>query len=89
MEVIWTANPRLWSRLTSRSALAFVPVVEVACAEILVEGAIFEHVVGGCEDRSGYSADGLLRAAPGADAQVLGLEVASLRSELLIPGNSG
>jgi hypothetical protein len=66
--VIWTVNPRLWSRLTSRRAcFAFVAVVEVVCAEVLVEGAVFEHVVGGGEHGSGNGADGFLGSAPGAE----------------------
>jgi hypothetical protein len=58
--------------------LPFGAVVEVVCAEILVEGSIFEHVVSGGEDGSGDGADGLLGPTPGADAEVLGLEVALL-----------
>ena len=58
--------------------LAFVAVAEVFCAKVLIEGAVFEHVAGGGEDGSGDSADGLLGAASGADAQVLSLEVRSL-----------
>ena len=58
--------------------LAFVAVVEVAWAEVLVEGAVFEHVVGGGEYRGGNRPDGLFGTAPGADAQVLGLEVTSV-----------
>jgi hypothetical protein len=35
--------------------------VEVVCAEVLVEGAIFEHVVSGSENGSGNSTDGSWR----------------------------
>ena len=57
---------------------AFGAFVEVVCAEVLVEGAIFEHVVSGSEDGSGDSTDGLLGAAAGSNAQVLSVEVSFL-----------
>ena len=44
--------------------LAFGSVVEVVCAEVLVEGAVFEHVVGGGEDGGGDRADGFLGSTP-------------------------
>jgi hypothetical protein len=47
---------------------AFGAFVEVVCAEVLVEGAIVEHVVSGSEDGSGDSTDGLLGAAAGSNA---------------------
>ena len=58
--------------------LALGAFVEVVCAEVLVEGAIFEHVVSGSEDGSGDSTDGLLGAAAGSNAQVLSVEVSFL-----------
>jgi len=50
----------------------------VVCAEVLVEGAIFEHVVGGSKDRSGNGADSFLWAALGADPQKLSSKMAFL-----------
>jgi hypothetical protein len=52
--------------------------VEVVCAEVLVEGAIFEHVVSGSEDGSSDSTDGLLWRRGGSNAQVLSVEVSFL-----------
>jgi len=43
-------------------------VIEVIGAEILVEGPVGEHVVGGGEDGCGDGAYGLLGAASGAQA---------------------
>jgi len=51
--------------------LAFVAVVEVVCAQFLVECAVLEHVIGGGEHGGGDGANGLFGAAPGTDAQVL------------------
>src|ERR1035438_2178493 len=50
----------------------------MVCAEVAVEGSVLEHVVHGCEDGSSDGADGLVRAAPGSNAQELGLKVALL-----------
>src|SRR6202051_3140611 len=50
----------------------------MVCSEVLVKGAIFEHVVRGSEDGSGDSTDGLLGAAAGSNAQVLSVEVSFL-----------
>src|SRR3954454_22233172 len=47
-------------------------------AEILVEGAVAKHVVGGGQDGSRYGADGLLGAAAVAQALELSLKVAAL-----------
>ena len=44
----------------------------------MVAGAILEHVIGGGEDGSRHSTDGLLCAAPSPQTVVLGLEVPSL-----------
>jgi hypothetical protein len=57
---------------------SFGPAVEVVGTEIVLEGAVFEHVVGGGEDRGGESADRLFGAAPGAQAMELGLEIAGV-----------
>jgi hypothetical protein len=48
--------------------LGFGPAVEVIGAEVLVEGAVGEHVVGAGEDGCGDGADGFFGAAPGAQA---------------------
>jgi hypothetical protein len=48
------------------------------CTEVLIEGAVFEHVVGGGQDGSGDGDNGLLWTTPAAEAQVLSREVTSL-----------
>ena len=50
--------------------------VEVTGAEILVEGAVLEHVIDGGQDRGGERADGFLGAAWGAQTIELRLEIA-------------
>ena len=50
--MIWTAKHE------SQDVLALGAFVEVVCAEVLIEGAIFEHVVSGSESGSGDSTDG-------------------------------
>ena len=50
--------------------------IEVVGAEVLVGGAVLEHVVGGGQDRGGDRADRLLRPAAGAQAVELRLQVA-------------
>src|SRR5215468_6742200 len=50
--------------------------IEVIVAEVLVRRAVLEHVVDSGEDGGGDGHDGLLGAAPGFDAVVLGLQVA-------------
>src|SRR5215210_271329 len=62
----------------ARRPVALGPAVEVVGAEILEEGAVWEHVVGGGQDGGGDGADRLFRAAAGAQALELGLEVAAL-----------
>src|SRR5208283_1906416 len=57
----------------------FGAAVEVSRAQILVEGAVPEHGIGGREDGSGDRADGFPGAATGAQAVELGLQVGSLR----------
>jgi hypothetical protein len=54
----------------SQNVFTFGSVVEVIWAEILIERAVFEHVVGGGEHGGGNRSDGLFGAALGADAQV-------------------
>ena len=54
---------------------------EVVGAEILVFGTIFEHVVSGGEHGGGNREDGFLGAAPGLQAQELGLKVGALDSD--------
>ena len=49
---------------------------EVVGAEVLVEGAVAQHVVGGGENGGGDGADRLLGAAPVAQALELGAEIA-------------
>ena len=44
----------------------FGSAVEVIGAEIVVEDAVREHVVGSGQDRGGYGANGFLDAAAGA-----------------------
>ena len=55
--------------------LTFGAVVEVVGAEVLVDGSVFEHVVGGSEDGSGDRANGFLCSATRAQAQILRLEI--------------
>jgi len=52
--------------------------VEVIGTEVLVEGAVAEHVVGSGEDRGGHCADSLLRPTAVTQALELGLQVAGL-----------
>src|SRR3954451_24442934 len=47
-------------------------------AEILIEGAVAKHVVGGGQDGSRYGADGLLGSAAVAQALELSLKIAAL-----------
>src|SRR5215210_9404502 len=47
-------------------------------AEILVEGAVAKHVIGGGQDGGGYGADGLLGSAAVAQALELSLKVAAV-----------
>lgn len=58
-----------------------LPVVEVVCAEVPVEGVILEHGVDGGRHRSGDCPDRRLWAAREANAQVLRLEVSSLAAQ--------
>src|SRR3712207_9494369 len=58
--------------------VAFGAAAEVVGADILVEGAVAEHVVGRGQDGRGDGADGLLRAAAGAQALELRLQGAAL-----------
>src|SRR6187551_1844240 len=55
-----------------------VLVVEVFAAEIVVLGAVAQHVVCRGEHRGGDGEDGLLGAAASLDAQELGTQVAGL-----------
>src|SRR3954447_19025169 len=50
--------------------------VEVVGAEVRVDGAVLQHVVGGGQDRGRHRAHRLPRPAAGAQAVVLGLQVA-------------
>src|SRR4051794_41475376 len=52
--------------------------VEVVGAEVRVDGAVLEHVVGRGQDRGRHRTDRLLRPAAGAQAVVLGLQIARL-----------
>lgn len=54
--------------------------LEVVSAQIAIEGAVFEHVVDGGQDRSCDGANGLLGAAAVTDPAELGLQVAALCS---------
>ena len=56
----------------------FGPAVEVVGTEIVIEGAVLEHMVGGGEDRGGEGADRLFAAAPRAQAMELRLEIAAV-----------
>jgi hypothetical protein len=56
----------------------FGAAVEVVGTEIVIEGAVLEHVVGGGEDRGGDGADRLFGAAPRAQAMELRLEIAAV-----------
>ena len=51
---------------------------EVFGAEVLVEGAVPEHVIDGGQDRGGDGTDGLLGSAPVPQALELRLQVAGL-----------
>src|SRR3954462_5909952 len=51
---------------------------KVVWAEILIEGAVAKHVIGGGQDGSCYGADGLLGSAAVAQALELSLKVAAL-----------
>ena len=53
----------------------FGPAIEVIGTEIVVEGAVLEHVVGGGQDRGGEGADRLFRAVSGGQATELRLEI--------------
>src|SRR3954451_13967720 len=52
--------------------------VEVVGAEVRVDGAVLQHMVGGGQDRGRHRAHRLLRSAAAAQAVVLGLQVAGL-----------
>ena len=56
----------------------FGPAVEVFGPEIVVEGAMLEHMVGSGEDRGGAGPDRLFRAVSGAQALELRLEIAAV-----------
>ena len=68
----------LQSVYKSQCLFAFFTAVEMIRAGILVEGAVFEHVVCGGEHGSGHGADGFFGSAPGAQSQILSLEIAVL-----------
>ena len=53
-------------------------MIEVIVPEVLIAGAILEHVIDSGEDGSGDGANGLFGAASGTDAVELGLDVAAL-----------
>jgi hypothetical protein len=55
----------------------FGPAIEMVCTEILVQGAIGQHVVAGGEDRGRHGANRLHRAAPRPQPIELGLKVAA------------
>src|SRR5215472_2803767 len=57
--------------------LGFGAVVEVIGAEVVVEGSVLQHVIGGGQDRSDGT-NRLFCPAAGAQAMKLGLEVALL-----------
>ena len=52
--------------------------IEVIGAEVLIEYAVGDHVVGGCEDGGGDGSDSLFCPAPGAQTVELSLEIAAL-----------
>lgn len=58
--------------------LGLVSVVEEAGAQVVVFGAIAQHVVRGCEQGGCDGEDGLLAPSTGLDAQELGVQVAGL-----------
>src|SRR3712207_1152517 len=62
----------------ARRSVALGTAVEVVGPEVLVEGAVAQHVVGSGQDGRGDGADRLLRAAAGTQAPELGLQVAGL-----------
>src|SRR5678815_3176218 len=58
--------------------LGSVVAIEVIAAEVVVLGAVAQHVEGGGEHGGGHGEDGLLGAAACLDAQELGAQVAGL-----------
>src|SRR3984893_19261125 len=52
--------------------------VEVVGAEVVVHGAVLQHVIDRRQDRGGHGADCLLRPAPAAELMELGSVVAVL-----------
>ena len=60
----------------------FGATIEVVRAQVLIAGAVLEHVIDGGEDGSGDGADGLFGTAPGTGALELGLDVAALLADL-------
>src|SRR5881394_2335968 len=55
--------------------------IEVVCAEVVVLGAVLEHVIDGGKDRGGDGADGFLRTTPVTQANELSLIVAALLAD--------
>ena len=60
--------------------LVGIGAIEVRAAEFAPFGAVAQHVPGGGQDGGGDGADGFFRAAAGAQALELGLEIAGLPS---------
>ena len=54
----------------------FGPVLDVVGPEIVVAGAMLDHMAGSGEDRGGEGADRLFRAISGAQATELRFEIA-------------
>jgi len=75
----WTEKPRSAKRLTRRWGLRVgSPPIKVSGSELLIECAVFEHVIGRREDRGGNRADCLLRPASSAQPHELRVEVGGL-----------
>src|SRR5580693_5346056 len=61
----------------AKDLLAFRTTVEVVGAEVLVQSAVLQHVVGSGENRCRDRADRLLRSSSGSQTLELGLKIAA------------
>src|SRR5271167_1130308 len=64
----------------AKDLLAFRTAVEVVGAEVLVQRAVLQHVIGSGENRCSDRADSLLRSSSGSQTLELGLKVAAFGS---------
>src|SRR5580693_1984402 len=61
----------------AKDLLGLRTTVEVVGAEVLVQSAVLQHVVGSGENRSSDRADSLLRSSSGSQTLELGLKIAA------------